>query len=321
MIDSIKEGEKLFADGKVEESELIFNSILKKDPENLDAINYLGIIAYQNGDIEESVGYFTKALTIDPYHKNAVFNICEVYRKINRLSVVSPLLKKIIEKYPEDESLIRLLEEASSSELPEKENINSAEYWDNNYQKEVGTFEWRRNVVCFGKIKSVLGILGDFNDTLLDIGCGYGLLLDLLLPLGFQLSGWDISGKAVSTINEKGHNGRCLDFTKYEYSEKDVVDHVVSSELLEHVREPHEILKKMYKLARKTIIIAVPDNCLEDAKEHLQCFDEKTFRALVENFTFRKIFIDSCLEEFLYTMPDGKTDVIKRPTLLAILIK
>lgn len=328
MPDNIKYGGELLNDGKVREAESIFLNLLEKQPENLEAINYLGIISFQRGEVEKSVDYFTKALTIDPYYKNAVYNICEVFRTMNNLAVVKPLLNQVLEKYPDDEKLIMLIEEANNLDTPahslaenRKEDINTEDYWDNSYQNEIGIFEWRRNVVCFGKIKSVLGVLGDSNDIVLDIGCGYGLLLDLLKPVGFQLRGWDISGKAINRVIEKGFYGRRIDFTEYTYSDDDVVDHVVSSELLEHVRDPDAILEKMYQLARKTIIISVPDNCLGDEDEHLQCFDEVSLRSLVELFSFKKIFIDRCLEEFMYKTPAGSTRVINRPTLLAVLVK
>lgn len=327
MSETLDYGEKLFAEGMIEESKFVFYEILKEEPENLDALNYLGIIAYQEGSLEDSTRFFKKALSIDPYYKSTVLNICEVYRNINNLSSVRPYLKKIIEKYPDDEKLQKLLEDADNTEekqsvdFVEKEDVNTPEHWDSTYQREIGGFEWRRNIVSFGKVKSVLGILGENNDTLLDIGCGYGLLLDLLRPLNFRLCGWDLSTKAIKTITDKGHDGRCLDFTKYIHSDSDIVDHVISSEMLEHVKDPHDILKKMYILARKTIIIAVPDDCLEDEKEHLQCFNEKSLRVLIESFSFKKTFIDSCLEEFQYATPIGTTDMIKRPTLLAILVK
>lgn len=320
-------GERLFADGRIEEAKSVFEKIILQEPENLNALNYLGIIAYQAGELEKTVGFFTRALSVDPYHKSSVLNICEVYRNINRLSEVRPLLESIVEKHPDDEMLLKLLEESkkveteSLSELAQKEDLNTPEHWDSQYHLEVGDFEWRRNIVCFGKIKSVLGIIGDNNDTVLDIGCGYGVLFDLLEPLGFDLCGWDISAKAIETINQRGYKGRCLDFINYEHSDNDIVDHVISSELLEHVREPYDVLKKMYHLARKTVIIAVPDDCLAEDKYHLQCFNKTTLRSLVENLPFKKIFIDSFLEEFQYKTPDGKKGMIKRPTLIAFLVK
>ncbi len=318
MSQNLDQGKDYIKNGNIEEAESFFETILKREANNLDVLNYLGIISFQKRNPDKSINFFIRALTIDPYHKNSVLNICEVCKSIDRLYMVKSFLDKIIEQYPDDDMLTSLLREVENSE---KKNINTEGYWDTVFTEEVGKREWRRNVICFGKIKSVLGILGHPGDTLIDIGCGYGLLLDQLSPLGFQLSGWDISQVAAERITAKGYHGRQLDFTRFEPSDNDQVDHVITTEFLEHVYDPYEVLGKIYRLAKKTIIIAVPDNCLEDEEEHLQCFDTKQVNELAAHFQCEHIFIDNFTEEYLFAREDGTNGLIQRPTILVVMIK
>jgi hypothetical protein len=41
---NLEKGQRLFDDGKTDQAEVIFKSILKSDPSNLKAIEYLGIL-------------------------------------------------------------------------------------------------------------------------------------------------------------------------------------------------------------------------------------------------------------------------------------
>ena len=108
----IKGGETLFAEGKIEEAEKCFLSIIEKDPGNKEAYNNLGVIAFQRQDIEKAVDYFSKSLETDPFYRSAVLNFCGVMRELGQLHKTLPFLEKIIVKYPDDKELNWLLEES-----------------------------------------------------------------------------------------------------------------------------------------------------------------------------------------------------------------
>ncbi|MGR3292729.1 MAG: tetratricopeptide repeat protein, partial [Candidatus Scalindua sp.] len=66
MNNTLNEGETLFADGKIEEAEKCFLSLVENDLECKEAYNNLGVIAFQKDDKEKAIDYFTRALEIDP---------------------------------------------------------------------------------------------------------------------------------------------------------------------------------------------------------------------------------------------------------------
>jgi len=63
-----------------------------------------------------------------------------------------------------------------------KENINTASYWGKVFAGEILNKNGAE-ILTFGKIRTYLGLRVIPNDKIIDIGCGYGVLLNKLKPL------------------------------------------------------------------------------------------------------------------------------------------
>jgi len=109
---SIKEGEILFGDGKIEEAKNCFLSILKDDPENKEAYNNLGVICFRNKELEQAAEYFEKTLTLDPFFKSAILNFAAVLKQLDSLHIALPLLETNIKRNPSDKELQQLFKYA-----------------------------------------------------------------------------------------------------------------------------------------------------------------------------------------------------------------
>ena len=113
---NLKEGETLFSDGKILEAEQLFTALIDKGQNCREAYNNLGVIAFQQDDKKSSIEYFTKALEIDPFYKDAIINYANLLRSMNQLSIAKPIIEKVTERYQDDEELINLLNSISSPE-------------------------------------------------------------------------------------------------------------------------------------------------------------------------------------------------------------
>jgi glycosyltransferase involved in cell wall biosynthesis len=78
--EKLKEGEALFAEGKIEEAERCFLSIIERDPKNKEAYNNLGVIAFQKNDLETAYHHFRTALKIDPLYRDVLDNMSNIMR-------------------------------------------------------------------------------------------------------------------------------------------------------------------------------------------------------------------------------------------------
>lgn len=116
MQNKLKEGKLLFAEGKLEQAEKFFVEILERDPANKEAYNNAGVVAFQKGDMKKAADFFAGCLRIDPFYKDAVLNFSFVLRRLNRLPEFIRYLEKVVEKYPNDSEISRLLKEATRSE-------------------------------------------------------------------------------------------------------------------------------------------------------------------------------------------------------------
>ncbi len=111
MKDTLSNGETLFADGKIEEAEKCFLSLVENYPECKEAYNNLGVIAFQTDDKEKAIDYFTRSLEIDPLYRDTIVNYTNLLRSLNQLPVVIPLLEKVVELNPEDKEMKQLLDD------------------------------------------------------------------------------------------------------------------------------------------------------------------------------------------------------------------
>jgi len=89
MEDKIKQGEALFAEGKIEQAEKWFLNILEKEPQNKEAFNNLGVIAFQCQQINKAIEYFNESLEIDPFYKESVLNYSHLLKELNLLDEAS----------------------------------------------------------------------------------------------------------------------------------------------------------------------------------------------------------------------------------------
>ena len=202
-------------------------------------------------------------------------------------------------------------------------NINSKAYWDKVYTDEINNGQWRRYPVGFNKIKTYLGLKVHAQDTILDVGCGYGFLADHLKSLKCAITGWDFSEVALKAMARKGYNCRCLDFTTYNPSPNDKFDHVIATELLEHFENPAAELAKLYEITQKTVILTVPNSksIQNMSDEQLHAFDTDKISHLTSRFNLDRLYVEEYDEEFFYVNKNGHFKIIRAPNLLVILEK
>ena len=143
MREKLKQGETLFADGRIEEAEKFFLNILEQDSQNKEALNNLGVIAFQGQKIEHAIDFFDRSLQIDPFYKEAVLNYAYLLKELGLLHEASPYLYKIIKEYPNDKELKQILKEINEVQQPKRKIA----------------------VLCLPGLQSFLGDIVDFFNT------------------------------------------------------------------------------------------------------------------------------------------------------------
>ena len=94
----------------------------------------------------------------------------------------------------------------------------------------------------------------------LDMGCGDGVLCSLLdRELGCTVYGADFSRVALERVKERGFPAVRVDIEKPLPFADDSFDHVVCSEVLEHLFDPRTALKEMVRIASRSVVVTVPN--------------------------------------------------------------
>ncbi len=106
---NLKKGEVLFASGKISEAEQLFIALVDKGQNCREAYNNLGVISFRRNEKKSAIEYFSKSLEVDPYYKDAILNYTDLLRSMNQLHLAKSLLENVVNKYPDDESFIKLL--------------------------------------------------------------------------------------------------------------------------------------------------------------------------------------------------------------------
>ena len=95
--------------------------------------------------------------------------------------------------------------------------------------------------------------------SILDIGCGDGLILEQLKRKGIVVKGIDISSKANNLCRKRGLDCDQVDIANTLSFKDNSYDEVILIDVLEHLFQPHEILIEAHRVCRKNLYISVPN--------------------------------------------------------------
>jgi len=181
--------------------------------------------------------------------------------------------------------------------------INLKEYYEENYRDYMPLknqeLETLHKLNFIDKVKSYID-----GDTCLDIGCGSGILLNLL----------DIKEKYGCELDPRFEKDNVTICDLFDYPEDKPFDIVFGLDVLEHILEVEAFVEKMNKLCKKTLILNLPiDRSIhhhEPFDGHFWYFQPKSIDAL-----FAKYFK---LEEAIRLAPHI---VSNGPSLTCVLVK
>ncbi len=126
---------------------------------------------------------------------------------------------------------------------------------------EKSIFQWSR---LMGKVyrETKRNIEKEYpSGKLLDMGCGLGLFLKLWDPQKWELSGIDISKKAVEYAQDEGLNVREGSLEKAGFS-NDYFDVITMFYVLEHLLNPLKVLKEVRRILKKDglLVVRIPQS-------------------------------------------------------------
>ncbi len=86
--------------GRIQEAIALCQRLLQVAPDNTEALNLLGILAYQTGNDDAAIHLLARAVAVNPGYADAHSNLGAVYRDMHRFSQAAMHLKKAITLNP-----------------------------------------------------------------------------------------------------------------------------------------------------------------------------------------------------------------------------
>lgn len=124
------------------------------------------------------------------------------------------------------------------------------QYWENNCS------QGRENDIRF----QVFSQLIEENSKVIEIGCGDGMLLQILKKRkSIVAKGYDISSNAIQKAKSKGLDAEVRDVSVIGLNE--VADYLVIADCLEHLAMPEVLLSQLRRKFLKTLLLSVPNSC------------------------------------------------------------
>lgn len=141
-------------------------------------------------------------------------------------------------------------------------------------------------------------------NKILEVGSGLGYLTYAISQRGYDITGLDISAKAVRTArNRFGERFVRGDLNDYSASHEHLYDAVIATELIEHVADVVRLFDAMVAVVKRrgSIVITTPNKTpypkralweTEPPPVHLWWFSENSLRALAARRNYSVEFID-----------------------------
>lgn len=106
---SVSDGEQLFGMGNTEGAKIVFNRILSTTPDNIEALNNLGVIAFQEGEIDQASSYFSRVLETDKSYFEAMENLGKCAETQNNFTKAAEWFEKSLKLKPDETGLLNSL--------------------------------------------------------------------------------------------------------------------------------------------------------------------------------------------------------------------
>lgn len=145
------------------------------------------------------------------------------------------------------------------------------------------------------------------NSRVLDIGCGDGLIANVMTEKnGCKVVGIDVHPLAVSFARKKNRNSNEFYVQSvYEIDYQGVFDVAVAFEIFEHLRRPELLLRKAFEALRETgtLVVSTPvsNEKKPPSRHHVKEYTREEFLDYINE-------LFQVLDDRVVRRPDGKSD-------------
>jgi len=118
----------------------------------------------------------------------------------------------------------------------------------------------QKDVTGIKRLEFIIRFVSKFKKAnIIDIGCGTGSITIPIGSLGYDITGIDVDKKSIEIAKKRNVFEKVKFFTKKIQEVKEKYDIALSTQVLEHLENPLEMMKEISRITRKYAVITVPN--------------------------------------------------------------
>lgn len=151
-------------------------------------------------------------------------------------------------------------------------------------------------------------------NTVLDIGCGLGFYSEYIASKGLDITGVDIEKQYIPIRS----NFIIAGAEKLPFMER-VFDTVLLFDVLEHTSNPDDVLRDVFRVGKRRLIISVPNSDDEFLPRHNLTFKHYKDRTHKQEYTLNKII--EVLEKYGFSIVETSLENEISPIFIAEILR
>ena len=293
--------------GRLDESETSYKRAIALTPDYAEAHNNLGNTLKELGRLDESETSYKRAIALKPGYAEAHSNLGNVLNALGRLDEAKASYKQAIALKPEDSSTKYLLD-ALSGNTTTSAPLDYVEGLFDNYASKfekslVDNLEYRTPKLIAEIILKDCNV--DSLGSIIDLGCGTGLLGAEIKRFCRHLKGLDLSQKMLDEAEKKSIYDELFkqDILGYLASADLNFDYFIATDVFVYIGDLSDVfylIKSRNKTSGKLVFST--ENCDGDS-----FFLEQSGR-----YSHSKIYIEGLCEKFGYKLRHFETQPLRK---------
>lgn len=234
-----------------------FQRAILAAPNTAQLHHNLGLSLHKQGRLEEAIESYQRALALDAEYKEPLQNLGAAFKSIGNLGDAASCYKRLLELAPYDANAKYMLDSLAGTNQQKtapREFVTGLfdDYADHFEEQLVQKLAYQIPAKLKQAFVSFLGNSEKF-ESLLDLGCGTGLVAEAFHDLATCLTGVDLSEKMLDQARKKGIYGQLYkaeirDFLKQPPSTYDLV---VAADVLVYLGRLDDIFALVAKTMTK----------------------------------------------------------------------
>ena len=228
------------------------------NPDSSEVSHNLGILQRQMGDFSQALGLFFNSFSLKPDSSQYALDIAETLTIMHRTQPqqAAQTAQRWLEQYP-DNIFAQRINAAFNNQSTDTDSRYSQELFD----VFASTYEQTMSDIKYHLPHEMSQFIGDISGTIVDLGCGTGLLGEQIKTPHNYLIGVDISAQMLCQAKAKNIYDKLEQADIIEYCDHlPPASFVTAADVLGYIGNPEKLFRKIYPHSF-AFSVAIDDKC------------------------------------------------------------